>query len=123
MPLTKEEIINAVSKMSIMDITELIKLMEEKFGISSASHNLETTNVEKVEKKEEKTEFNIILSNMGSNKISTIKAIRTITGLGLKEAKDMVESAPVTIKESVNKEESEKIKKIIEEAGASVELQ
>nr|BET44420.1 MAG: 50S ribosomal protein L7/L12 [Candidatus Aschnera chinzeii] len=123
MSITKEEIIDAISEMSVMDISNLINMMEKKFGVSIAS--LQTNNISQKnsEKVEEKTEFNVLLSAIGNNKIAVIKAIRTATGLGLKEAKDLVESTPILIKEGINKESSDNLKKILEEAGATVEIQ
>ncbi|ARC54913.1 50S ribosomal protein L7/L12 [Candidatus Riesia sp. GBBU] len=123
MPITKEQIIETVSNMSITDVIELIDMMEKKFGISVSSSI--QSNIKSEENKktiEEKSEFKVILSSIGKNKISVIKAVRSITGLGLKEAKDTVESAPKVIKESLSKEEAEKIKKSLEESGASVEI-
>ncbi|MGP1939181.1 MAG: 50S ribosomal protein L7/L12 [Arsenophonus sp. ET-DL9-MAG3] len=121
MSITKEQILDAVGKMSVIEIVELITMMENKFNVSSSSiATISTPNIAEIV--EEKTEFDVILSSIGTNKVAVIKVVRTITGLGLKEAKDMVESAPVKIKEGVSKEESEALKKILEEAGASVEL-
>ena len=123
---SKEEILEAISKMSVMDLVELISEMEEKFGVSAtapvavAAASAETA--EAVEQEDEQTEFDLILQNMGDNKIAVIKAVRAITALGLKDAKDMVESAPVTVKEAVSKDEAEEIKKQLEESGATVEL-
>lgn len=121
MSITKEQIIDAVASMPVMDVIELITLMEDKFGVSAAAP-APVAALSTVEEAEEKTEFDIILSAIGANKIAVIKAVRTATGLGLKEAKDMVESAPATIKEAVSKEESETLKKLLEETGASVEV-
>ncbi|MGP1930673.1 MAG: 50S ribosomal protein L7/L12 [Arsenophonus sp. ET-YP4-MAG3] len=121
MSITKEQILDAVAKMSVIEIVELITMMEDKFNVSlSSTVTVSTQNIAEVV--EEKTEFDVILSSIGTNKIAVIKAVRTITGLGLKEAKDMVESVPTKIKEGVSKEESETLKKSLEEAGASVEL-
>ncbi|MFP3036938.1 MAG: 50S ribosomal protein L7/L12 [Arsenophonus sp. ER-BJ3-MAG3] len=121
MSITKEEILNAVAEMSVMDIVELITMMENKFNVSTSS---ESTIIapSTSEIAEEKTEFDVILSSIGANKVAVIKTVRTATGLGLKEAKDIVESSPVTIKEAVSKDESEKLKKLLEEVGASVEV-
>lgn len=121
MSLTKEQILNAVAEMSVMDVVELINMMENKFGVSSITTEPVTV-TSPVEAIEEKTEFDVILSAIGVNKVAVIKAVRAVVGLGLKEAKDMVESAPVIIKESASKEESERLKKLLEEAGASVEV-
>ena len=123
---SKEEILEAISKMSVMDLVEFISEMEEKFGVSAtapvavAAASAETA--EAVEQEDEQTEFDLILQNMGDNKIAVIKAVRAITALGLKDAKDMVESAPVTVKEAVSKDEAEEIKKQLEESGATAEL-
>lgn len=121
MSITKEEILNAVAEMSVMDIVNLISMMEKKFGVSSATNTPVVTN-NPIEEVEEQTEFDIILSKIGSNKVSVIKAVRSATGLGLKEAKDLVESAPVSIKEGINKHDAESLKKILEDSGASVEM-
>lgn len=121
MSLSKEEILEAISHMSVIEIVDLVSMMEKRFGVSS-NPVPEVSLKNKVEIKEEKNEFNVVLSSIGSNKIAVIRSVRALIGLGLKEAKDTVESAPVIIKEKVNKEESEKIKKILEEAGAVVEL-
>ena len=123
---SKEEILEAISKMSVMDLVELISEMEEKFGVSAAAPvavaaaSGETAETD--EQGDEQTEFDLILQNMGDNKIAVIKAVRAITALGLKDAKDMVESAPVTVKEAVSKDEAEEIKKQLEESGATAEL-
>lgn len=119
--ITKEQILDAVAGMSVMDVVELITLMEDKFGVSAAAA-VAVAAPGAAEAAEEKTEFDVILSAIGANKVAVIKAVRTATGLGLKEAKDMVESAPATIKEAVSKEESETLKKSLEDAGASVEV-
>ncbi|MDR5610670.1 MULTISPECIES: 50S ribosomal protein L7/L12 [unclassified Arsenophonus] len=116
--ITKEQILDAVAEMSVMDVVALITMMEEKFGVSAAA----AVAVDAAEAVEEKTEFDVILSAIGANKVAVIKAVRTATGLGLKEAKEMVESAPATIKEAVSKDESETLKKSLEDAGASVEV-
>ncbi|MDT9587034.1 MAG: 50S ribosomal protein L7/L12 [Candidatus Arsenophonus melophagi] len=121
MSLTKEQILDAVASMSVMDIVELITLMENKFGVTAAIP-APAAAPSVAEVVEEKTEFDVILSAIGDNKVSVIKAVRAATGLGLKEAKDIVESAPVTIKEAVSKEASATLKKSLEEAGASVEI-
>ena len=123
---SKEEILEAISKMSVMDLVELISEMEEKFGVSASAPvavaAASTETAESAEKGDEQTEFDLILQNMGDNKIAVIKAVRAITALGLKDAKDMVESAPVTVKEAVSKDEAEEIKKQLEESGATAEL-
>lgn len=127
MAVSKEEIIDAIASMSVIDVVDLVKAMEEKFGVSAAVATLAAgpnigggAGTEMNE--EEKTEFDAILAGFGSNKVAVIKVVRAITSLGLKEAKDLVESAPAAIKEGVTKEEVEDIKKQIEEAGGSVEI-
>ncbi|MHB1947150.1 MAG: 50S ribosomal protein L7/L12 [Gammaproteobacteria bacterium] len=122
MAVSKEDILNAVSAMSVMDVVDLVKMMEEKFGVSAAVAVAAAPAAAAAEAVEEKTEFNVIMTKTGDNKINVIKAIRTITGLGLKEAKDLVESAPATVKEAVNKATAADIKKQLEEAGATVEV-
>ncbi|HGJ5884176.1 50S ribosomal protein L7/L12 [Arsenophonus sp. ENCA] len=119
--ITKEQILDAVAEMSVMDVVALITMMEEKFGVSAAAA-VAVAAPGAAEAVEEKTEFDVILSAIGANKVAVIKAVRTATGLGLKEAKEMVESAPATIKEAVSKDESETLKKSLEDAGASVEV-
>ncbi|TCV91499.1 50S ribosomal protein L7/L12 [Biostraticola tofi] len=120
MSITKEQILDAVAEMSVMDVVELISLMEEKFGVSAASAVAVAAGP--AEAAEEKTEFDVVLTAIGGNKVSVIKAVRGATGLGLKEAKDLVESAPATMKEGVSKDDAESLKKALEEAGASVEI-
>jgi len=126
MAMSKEEIIDAIASMSVIDIVDLVKAMEEKFGVSAAvatvaaGSGMAGAGAEADE--EEKTEFDAILSGFGANKVAVIKVVRAITSLGLKEAKDLVESAPIAIKEGVTKEDVEDIKKQIEEAGGSVEI-
>lgn len=119
MSITKDQILDAVAEMSVMDVVELITMMEKKFGVSAAAVAVAAGPAEAVE---EKTEFDVILSAIGANKVAVIKAVRVVTGLGLKEAKDMVESAPAAIKEGASKDEAETLKKALEEAGASIEL-
>ncbi|WP_225639353.1 50S ribosomal protein L7/L12 [Candidatus Profftia sp. (ex Adelges kitamiensis)] len=118
MSISKDEILNAIAKMSVMDIVELISMMEEKFGVIATVSAVTATGSDEVI--EEKTEFDVILKNIGTNKIAVIKAVRSATGLGLKEAKDLVESAPATLKEGVNKEDAAVLKKSLEDAGAEV---
>ncbi|EKT61056.1 50S ribosomal protein L7/L12 [Providencia sneebia] len=120
MSITKDQILDAVAEMSVMDVVELITMMEEKFGVSAAAAVAVAAGP--AEAAEEKTEFDVVLTGIGGNKVAVIKAVRGATGLGLKEAKDMVESAPATIKEGASKDEAETLKKALEEAGASVEL-
>jgi len=120
MSITKEQILDAVAEMSVMDVVELVSMMEEKFGVSAAAAVAVAAGPAEVV--EEKTEFDVILKDIGANKVAVIKAVRGATGLGLKEAKDLVESAPATVKEAASKDDSEALKKALEEAGATVEL-
>lgn len=124
MSLKKDDIINAISKMSVMEIVELVKEMEKKFDVSASSMMVASNTQESKSKEEiqEQTEFSITLENFGKSKISVIKAIRSVISLGLKEAKDFVENAPKLIKEGISKEESEDIKKKLEESGAKVSI-
>lgn len=124
---TKEEVLEAISKMSVMDLVELISEMEEKFGVTAAAPVAVAAapavgDSEDSASGDEQTEFEVILQGIGDNKIAVIKAVRSITGLGLKDAKDIVEGAPKSLKESVSKEEADEMKNQLEEAGASVEL-
>ena len=124
--ITKDQVIEFISKMSVIEMSELVKEMEEKFGVSAAAAAVAAPvsegNGDAAAPAEEKTEFDVILTSIGEKKINVIKEVRGITGLGLKEAKEAVESAPKAIKEGVSKEEAEEVKKKLEEAGASVEL-
>jgi len=122
MAVSKEDILQAISDMSVMDVVELIKSMEDKFGVSAAVAVAAAAPSAPSAAAEEQTEFNVMMTKVGDNKINVIKAIRTITGLGLKEAKDLVESAPTAVKESLPKAQAEEIKKQLEDAGASVEI-
>ncbi|MDA3914339.1 50S ribosomal protein L7/L12 [Oleiagrimonas sp.] len=124
MSLSNEQIIDAIAEKSLVEVMELVKAMEEKFGVSAAAPVAVAAGPAAGGEAaaEEQTEFDVVLAAAGANKVSTIKAVRSITGLGLKEAKDMVESAPQTVKEGLSKDEAEKIKKDLEEAGAKVEL-
>lgn len=123
MSVSKEQILDAIANMSVMDIVELVKNMEEKFGVSAAAAVAAApAAAAAAPASEEKTEFDIVLKGFGANKIEVIKVVRAITGLGLKEAKDMVEGAPSTVKEGVAKAEAEEIKKKLAEAGAEVEV-
>jgi len=124
MAASQEEILETISNMSVMEVVDLISAMEEKFGVSAAAAVAAAPAAagDAGGAVEEKTEFDVVMSSFGSNKVSVIKAVRAITGLGLKEAKEMVEGAPVTVKEGASKDESEDIKKQLEEAGASVEV-
>lgn len=119
MSITKDQIIEAVAAMSVMDVVELISAMEEKFGVSAAAAVAVAAGQLLAE---EKTEFDVILKAAGANKVAVIKAVRGATGLGLKEAKDLVESAPAALKEGVSKDDAEALKKALEEAGAEVEV-
>lgn len=120
MSITKDQIIDAVAAMSVMEVVELISAMEEKFGVSAAAAVAVAAGP--AEAAEEKTEFDVVLSAIGANKVAVIKAVRSATGLGLKEAKDLVESAPANLKEGISKAEAEALKKDLEAAGASVEI-
>src|SRR6478609_3769899 len=120
MALSKEDIINAISEMSVKDVVELISAMEEKFGVTAASAVAVAAGPAAVV--EEQTEFNIILTSAGEKKVNVIKAVRELTGLGLKEAKDVVDGAPSTVKEGVSKAEADAAKKKLEDAGAKAEL-
>lgn len=124
MAVTKEDILESISNMSVMDVVELVEAMEEKFGVSAAVATVAAAPGAGVaaEAVEEKTEFDVHMTSFGANKVSVIKVVRAITSLGLKEAKDLVESAPANIKEGVSKDEAEDLKKQIEEAGGSVEI-
>ena len=126
MALTKEEVLDAIAEMSVMDVVELVSMMEEKFGVSAAAPVAVAAAGGaaggEAAAAEEKTEFDVVLTGFGDNKVAVIKAVRGITGLGLKEAKEAVEGAPSTLKEGVAKDEAEDMKKQLEEAGAKVEL-
>ncbi|APE31064.1 50S ribosomal protein L7/L12 [Halomonas aestuarii] len=122
MALTKEDIINAVADMSVMEVAELIEAMEEKFGVSAAAAVVAGPGGGEAAVEEEQTEFDLVLTGAGDKKVNVIKAVREITGLGLKEAKGAVDGAPATIKEAMSKDDAEAAKKKLEEAGASVEL-
>lgn len=124
MALSRVEIIDAVADLSVLELSELIKDMEDKFGVTAAAVAVAgpVAAAGEAGASEEKTEFDVILANFGDKKVGVIKTVRAMTGLGLKEAKDLVEAAPSTVKEGVSKEESEEMKKQLEEAGATVEL-
>jgi len=124
MALSNDDILNAIADMSVMDVVELVSAMEEKFGVSAAAAAAApaAAAADAGAAAEEQSEFNVVLTSFGEKKVAVIKAVRGITGLGLKEAKDMVEAAPAPIKEGVDKAEAEDLKKQLEEAGASVEL-
>jgi len=121
MSITKDQIIEAVAEMSVMEVVELIEAMEEKFGVSAAAA-VAVGPAAAGEAAEEKTEFDVVLAEIGGNKVGVIKAVRAATGLGLKEAKALVESAPAALKEAVSKDEAEALQKQLEEAGAKVEI-
>ena len=122
MSLTNEQIVDAIATKSLMEVMELVKAIEEKFGVSAAAPVAVAAGPAAAGPVEEQTEFNVILKAAGDKKVEVIKAVRAITGLGLKEAKDMVEGAPQTVKEGASKEDAEKMKKDLEAAGAQVEL-
>lgn len=123
MALSKDDVLNAIAEMSVMDIVELISAMEEKFGVTAAAAVAAApAAAEGGAAAEEKDEFDVVLAGFGDKKVGVIKAVREATGLGLKEAKDLVESAPAPIKEGASKAEAEELKKKLEEAGATVEL-
>ncbi len=125
MAISKDEILDAISEMSVLDLSSLIKDMEEKFGVSAAAAvavAAPAAGGDAGAAVEEKTDFDVILTSFGEKKVGVIKVVRGLTGLGLKEAKDLVESAPAAIKEGVEKAEAEDLKKQLEEAGATVEL-
>ncbi len=123
MAITKDDILEAVGAMSVMDLNDLVKAFEEKFGVSAAAMAVAGPAAGgAAAAAEEQTEFNVILAEAGSNKVGVIKAVREITGLGLKEAKDLVDGAPKAVKEGIAKADAEAAKKKLEEAGAKVEL-
>ena len=126
MAVNKDELLDIISNMTVMEVVDLISAMEEKFGVTAAAPVAMMAGPvgggDAGAAAEEQTEFNVIMTSFGENKVNVIKAIRSITGLGLKEAKDLVEGVPSTVKEAVNKEEAEKIKKELEEAGAKAEI-
>lgn len=125
MALSNADLLKELSAKPIMEVVELVKMLEEEWGVSAAAPVAVAAAAgggEAQEAAEEKTEFDVVLTSFGANKVSVIKAVRTITGLGLKEAKDAVEGAPSTIKEAASKDDADKFKKQLEEAGASVEL-
>jgi len=125
MALSKDEILDAIANMSVMEVVELIEAMEEKFGVTAAAAAVAMPAAgggDAGAAAEEQTEFDVVLGGFGENKVAVIKAVRGITGLGLKEAKEAVEGAPTTLKEGVSKDEAEEAKKKLEEAGATVEV-
>ncbi len=122
MAVSKEDILDAISNMSVMEVVELIKSMEDKVGVSAAAAVAVAAPAAGAAAAEEKTEFNVVLTKAGDNKINVIKVVREITGLGLKEAKDLVEGAPKPVKESIPKAQADELKKKLEDAGATVEV-
>jgi large subunit ribosomal protein L7/L12 len=124
MALSNEQLIEELSNKPIMEVVELVKALEEKWGVSAAAPVAMAAGPAAVaaEAEEEQTEFDVHMTSFGANKVSVIKVVRTATGLGLKEAKDLVESAPSTVKEAISKADAEELKKQLEEAGASVEI-
>ena len=123
MAVSKEDILETISNMSVMEVVDLISAMEEKFGVSAAAAVAVAAGpAAAAAVVEEQTEFNVVLASFGANKVSVIKVVREITGLGLKEAKDLVEGAPSVVKDAVSKAEADSLKKKLEEAGASVEI-
>ncbi|KZL93164.1 50S ribosomal protein L7/L12 [Clostridium magnum] len=119
--MTREEIIQAIKEMSVLELNELVKACEEEFGVSAAAP-VAVAGAAPAAAAEEKTEFDVVLANAGAEKIKVIKAVRELTGLGLKEAKEVVDGAPKTLKEAVSKEEAETIKAKLSEVGATVEI-
>ncbi len=124
MAVSKEDILEAIAEMSVMDVVELIEAMEEKFGVTAAAAvaAAPAAGGGEAAAAEEQTEFDVVMTSFGANKISVIKAVRSLTGLGLKEAKAAVEGVPSAIKEAVSKDEAEEAKKLLDEAGAEVEI-
>jgi large subunit ribosomal protein L7/L12 len=124
MAVSKEEILEAIGNMTVLEVVDLISAMEEKFGVTAAAAVMAgpAAGAAEAAPVEEQTEFNLILASFGANKVSVIKSVRALTGLGLKEAKDAVEGAPTTLKEGISKAEAEEAKKLLEEAGATVEI-
>lgn len=125
MAVSKEEILETIGNMTVVEIVDLISAMEEKFGVSAAaavSAAPAASSAAAEAPAEEKTEFDVVMSSFGEKKVNVIKVVRALTGLGLKEAKDLVEGAPSTVKEGVSKDEAEDVKKQLEEAGATVEV-
>ncbi|WP_138420188.1 50S ribosomal protein L7/L12 [Aquibacillus sediminis] len=119
--MSKEQIIEAIKEMSVLELNDLVKAIEEEFGVTAAAP-VAVAGGGAAEAAEEQTEFDVVLSDAGSSKIKVVKAVREITGLGLKDAKDLVDNAPGAVKEGASKEEAEEIKGKLEEAGASIEL-
>jgi large subunit ribosomal protein L7/L12 len=125
MTMTKDEMVAAIKEMSVLDLSELVKTLEDEFGVSAAAPMVQAAPTDDGgggEPEEEKTEFDVVLKDFGANKIAVIKAVRELTPLGLKEAKDLVESAPTNVKEAVSKDDAEESKTKLEAAGATVEV-
>jgi large subunit ribosomal protein L7/L12 len=122
MAVSKDDILETISNMSVMEVVELIEAMEDKFGVTAAAAVAVAAAPAAAEAAEEQTEFDVVLTSFGDKKVAVIKEVRSITGLGLNEAKDLVESAPTNVKEGVDKGEAESIKKQLDEAGAQVDV-
>lgn len=122
MAVSQNEILDTISNMTVMEVVELIEAMEEKFNVSAAAAAVAVAAPVAAAVVEEKTEFDVVMTSFGANKVGVIKVVRTLTGLGLKEAKDLVEAAPAVVKEGVSKEDADATKKELEEAGATVEV-
>ncbi|WP_047983297.1 50S ribosomal protein L7/L12 [Ornithinibacillus californiensis] len=120
--MTKEQIIDAIKEMSVLDLNDLVKAIEEEFGVTAAAPVAVAGGAAAGGAAEEQTEFDVVLTSAGASKIKVVKAVREITGLGLKDAKDVVDNAPKAVKEGVSKDEAEEVKAKLEEAGASVEV-
>jgi len=120
--ITKEQVVEFIENMTVLEMSEFVKELEEKFGVSAAAPVAVAAPAAGGAAEEEQTEFDVVMSSYGEKKINVIKAVRALTGLGLKEAKELVDGAPATVKEGVSKDEAEDVKKQLEEAGASVEL-
>jgi large subunit ribosomal protein L7/L12 len=124
MAVSKEQILDSIAEMSVMDVVDLVKMMEEKFGVSAAAAVAVAAPAagDAAAAVEEQTEFNVMLTSTGENKVNVIKVVRAVTGLGLKEAKDLVDGAPAVVKEAIPKADAEAVKKQLEEAGAKAEI-
>ena len=125
MAISKDEILDAIANMTVMEVVDLIAAMEEKFGVTAAAAVMAAPaagGAAEAAPVEEQTEFNVVLTSFGANKVNVIKAVRAVTGLGLKEAKDAVEGVPTVVKEAISKDEAAKVKKELEEAGGTVEI-
>ncbi len=122
MALSKDDILNAVAELSVVELVDLISAFEEKFNVSAAAVAVAGPAAAGAAAAEEQTEFNVVLTGFGANKVAVIKIVREVTGLGLKEAKDLVEGAPQVLKEGVSKDDAEALKKKVEESGATVEI-